>query len=563
MVQTLWQDALNPQLAQRLLRPLICPGVIPDTLAVAIFERSRQLKQRLSLLHQFQQRWNQQLDLQVPEQPIVYAYWVAPAAQSIVSENPSDRNQEGSSESVRIEHEHTTSTQTVIQQPVNGSTDSTSPSLPLVVQAKYVNPAASTATSHLLPTPSNSTPLQSSIIEDRESALPRVSAGAASTPPHPQLSIVAASPQSPLIESELNRGRSSVEEQALVVQAKNQPALPTSSQLPEQKPLMSAVEEQAQRLAPAAQSVVSENPSDRNQEGSSESVRIREHTTSTQTVIQQPVNGSTDSTSPSLPLVVQAKYVNPAASTATSHLLPTPSNSTPLQSSIIEDRETEDRESALPRVSAGAASTPPHPQLSIVAASPRSPLMESELNRGIAAVAEQALVVQAKNQPALPASSQLPEQKPLMRSPATNQLTLSSATSPPTGSGLNTAIAASKSLSQPLEELPLIKAETTAALPSSQTPRQPGQPLVFARPASIYTPSSKQESPMTTASKHQSTERSPIVNAQPADQRRSTSTVSPTQPPAVDVSYLTQQVERKLMRKLTVERERRGQRTWH
>ncbi|HEY9857974.1 MAG TPA: hypothetical protein V6D16_00600, partial [Candidatus Obscuribacterales bacterium] len=172
MIQTLWQDALNPQLTQRLLRPLVCPGVIPDTLAMAIFERSRQFKQRLSLLHQFQQRWNKQLDLQVPDIPIVYAHWVAPAVQSVVSENPSDRNQEGSSESIRIEREHTTSTQTVIQQPANRSTDSTSPSLPLVIQAKFVNPAASNVTSHLPPIPSDSTLPQSSIIEDRESALP-------------------------------------------------------------------------------------------------------------------------------------------------------------------------------------------------------------------------------------------------------------------------------------------------------------------------------------------------------------------------------------------------------
>jgi hypothetical protein len=82
MVQLPWQAALNPQLTQRLLRPMVQPGVIPDTLAAAIFERVHQLQQRLSLLHQFEQRWAGQSALQVPDIPIVYAQW-ATGAQTI------------------------------------------------------------------------------------------------------------------------------------------------------------------------------------------------------------------------------------------------------------------------------------------------------------------------------------------------------------------------------------------------------------------------------------------------------------------------------------------------
>ena len=392
MVQPPWQDALNPQLTQRLLRPLICPGVIPDTLAMAIFERSRRFKQRLSLLQQFQQRWGKQSTLQVPDVPIVYAHWIAPETQSVIFENPTDRNREGSSE---------------------------------------LNP---------------------------------------------------------------------------------------------------------------------------NREGSSEWMRIkRERTTSSQIVTQQTANGSTVSTF-SLPLVIQAKFVDPV----TSPLPPMPSDSMPLQS-----LSTGGRESALPSISAVAP--PQRPQLPIVTSSPRSPFIESELNRGISSLAEEkALVVKAKNQPVLPILPQLPQQTPQLRLSAIGQPQLPIGMPPAMVSGLNAAIAAPKlSSSRLLEELPLLKVEKTAALPSSQVLRQPTQPLVFARSAPTQVPSSNQELPMTTTSNHQPTERSPIVNAQPADQRLSTSTVSPTQPPAVDVSYLTQQVERKLMRKLTVERERRGQRTWH
>ncbi|PSB34412.1 hypothetical protein [Stenomitos frigidus] len=142
MVQSPWQNALNPQLTQRLLRPLVCPGVIPDTLAAAIFERSRQFKQRLSLLHQFQQRWGRQSALQVPDTPIVYAQWVEstePATTPLIS--PGLANQ-GNSQSMQVE-QHTTVTQITPQQPVTEPTALASPTQPLVIQAKFANPPIS------------------------------------------------------------------------------------------------------------------------------------------------------------------------------------------------------------------------------------------------------------------------------------------------------------------------------------------------------------------------------------------------------------------------------------
>ena len=383
MVQPPWQDALNPQLAQRLLRPLVCPGVIPDTLAMAIFERSRQFKQRLSLLHQFQQRWNKQSNLQMPDVPIVYAQWIAPATQSAISQNPSDPNRQGAGESMRIEGEHTTSTQIVTQQ--SATAEPTSPTLPLVIQAKLVNPATSTVTSPLSSMPSDSKPLQSSIMEDRESALPSVNTGTGSILQHPQLPIVTPLPRSPLQEQKLNSGISSLaEEKALMVKAENQAVLPTP---PQQR---------------------------------------------------SPVTNQ-------LPLA----------------------RVTPL---------------------------------------PRSPLQEQKLNSGISSLAEEkALVVKAENQAVL-------STPPQQHSPVTNQLPLASVTpSPSTGSVPNTAIADSAvASSRLLEELPLVKVENTAALSASVALAHRTQPLVFARPAPTHVPSINKDLP-TTASRHQSTERSPVI----------------------------------------------------
>ena len=171
--------------------------------------------------------------------------------------------------------------------------------------------------------------------------------------------------------------------------------------------------------------------------------------------------------------------------------------------------------------------------------------------------AEKALVVKAENQAVLPTP-------PQQRSPVTNQLPLASVTpSPSTGSVPNTAIAGSAFASaRLLEELPLVKVENTAVLSASEALGRRTQPLVFTRPAPTHVPSINKDLP-TTASRHQSTELSPVITAQPADQKLFTPTVSSTQSPPLNVNRLTHQVEQKLMRKLIVERERRGQRTWH
>lgn len=141
MVQAPWQNALNPQLTQRLLRPLVCPGVIPDTLAMAIFERSRQFKQRLSLLHQFKQRWGRQSALQVPDTPIVYAQWVASTEPAT---DPLGLADQANSLSMQIE-QLTTVTQITPQQPATEPTALVTPAQPMVIQAKFANPPISSS----------------------------------------------------------------------------------------------------------------------------------------------------------------------------------------------------------------------------------------------------------------------------------------------------------------------------------------------------------------------------------------------------------------------------------
>ena len=66
-----WQESLNPQLAQRLIRPLVQPGVINTQIARKIIERSQRFTNRLPLLAN--RRWASVNSLQSGQTPIVYA----------------------------------------------------------------------------------------------------------------------------------------------------------------------------------------------------------------------------------------------------------------------------------------------------------------------------------------------------------------------------------------------------------------------------------------------------------------------------------------------------------
>jgi hypothetical protein len=68
-----WQEALDPRLTQRLLRPAVQPGLARSQLAGAILARSQRLTGRLPLLGQVVQRYRTGEYLAAGQVPIVYA----------------------------------------------------------------------------------------------------------------------------------------------------------------------------------------------------------------------------------------------------------------------------------------------------------------------------------------------------------------------------------------------------------------------------------------------------------------------------------------------------------
>ncbi|MBD2341683.1 hypothetical protein H6G64_32610 [Calothrix sp. FACHB-156] len=71
--QQSWEKSLDPQLMQRLMRPLLQPGVFDRHLANVIIGRSQLLHQQLPLLADFTKRHSSMRDLHTEQVPIVYA----------------------------------------------------------------------------------------------------------------------------------------------------------------------------------------------------------------------------------------------------------------------------------------------------------------------------------------------------------------------------------------------------------------------------------------------------------------------------------------------------------
>ena len=69
-----WQDSIDQQLQERLMRPLVQPGLTNTTqLARVIISRSHHLSNRLPLLAELNQRLSNVTPLQAEQTPIVYA----------------------------------------------------------------------------------------------------------------------------------------------------------------------------------------------------------------------------------------------------------------------------------------------------------------------------------------------------------------------------------------------------------------------------------------------------------------------------------------------------------
>lgn len=69
--KTIWQNAINPQLKQRLIHPLSQPGVINFDMATKVLLRSQQFNHRNPLLKN--PRWSTKKNLNTNKTPIVYA----------------------------------------------------------------------------------------------------------------------------------------------------------------------------------------------------------------------------------------------------------------------------------------------------------------------------------------------------------------------------------------------------------------------------------------------------------------------------------------------------------
>ncbi|WP_438033294.1 hypothetical protein [Sorangium sp. So ce204] len=74
-----WQESVNPVLLERLLRPLVAPGVISLALVRRILRGVERFSARLPLLAHLARRRGQAGGLRVDEVPIVHGRWVAPA----------------------------------------------------------------------------------------------------------------------------------------------------------------------------------------------------------------------------------------------------------------------------------------------------------------------------------------------------------------------------------------------------------------------------------------------------------------------------------------------------
>ncbi len=84
-----WQNTLNPQLVQRLMRPIVQPGVIGSALADQIRSRSDRWSNRLPLLTQITQQHRLSEGSPAGQPPIVYAQPVAAEMTSESAAQPS------------------------------------------------------------------------------------------------------------------------------------------------------------------------------------------------------------------------------------------------------------------------------------------------------------------------------------------------------------------------------------------------------------------------------------------------------------------------------------------
>lgn len=131
MPQPSWYDNLNLKLTKRVLRPTVQPGVIDRRLVNAIFRRSQWFNSRLSLLNYFTNRQGVK-NIQVEPVPIVYAQPLLTSTDVISLSSPQSAVSQSASP-------------TLASPPLPLSTpgERSSKMQPLIVQAKFINSTSS------------------------------------------------------------------------------------------------------------------------------------------------------------------------------------------------------------------------------------------------------------------------------------------------------------------------------------------------------------------------------------------------------------------------------------
>ena len=563
-----WQDAIAPGFQERLMRPLVKPGVIDKAqLAGNILSRSERFANRLPLVSQLERRFSGVNNLPASQLPIVYA-------------------QPPSSEA-KVANTSTTSGNSLTSGRVSRA----------IVQAKFAptpSPSASASPSAIAPAKGmpvvNSTLVSSSAVEVSSSPLPLVRSQSAEST---QVKQKPAS-NSPSAQSNIRTNATKEPTPQPVVPNPN-----TESISAEQNLDLIAPSTPENAIAPATQQPSSPLPVVRSQ--SVEPISAPQNLDLiAPSNAQNAIASATQQPSSPVP-VVRSQSFEPISTPQNLDLI-APSTA---QNAIVPSSEPQN--SPLPVVQSQNAEPILTPQKQELAQSKRLPIVYAEpltgevsnLDKSLTLANSQPLQTQVNSLPVVQARYSQSQQTMRSQNPTTASLTPSSI---PQTTENNSQPTSEANSSIPIVQVtntvrswlepqphPLLKNQTTANPTPNQTFNQKtvrttnlGTPLIFSNPHSATGQGQQANNPEFTSSQQNFEGRQTNYNSATAITAASQQiTPNYNRPPAVesahsegnnlpnnnsptkiDVDALADKVERKLMRRLVIENERRGQTKW-
>ncbi|MBD2184304.1 hypothetical protein [Aerosakkonema funiforme] len=524
-----WQDAIDPGFQERLMRPLVKPGVIDKTqLAGNILSRSQRFANRLPLVSQLERRFSGVNNFPASQVPITYAQPLGGEA-------------------------NVANTVTPKNSPASGQVSRT------VVQAK------------LAPTPSKSTSASPSAIA------PVKGMPVANSTKNFSNSVEVSSSPLPLVRSQ----------NAEPTQVKQKPASNSPS-------AQSNIRTDATTKLTPQPVVLSQN---------AESMQVQQPLDLTAPSTAQNTSAtSPDQQNSPLP-VVRSQSVEPISTQQNLDLI-APSTA---QNAIAISTSTEPPISPLPVVRSQSAELISAPQKQESAQSKSLPIVYAEPLTGEVSNPSKSLTL-AKSQPLQTQVNPLPVVQPRYSQSQQTTRSQNSTTASLTPSSIPQA---TENNSQPTSETnssipivqvtntvrswlepqphPLLKNQTTANPTPNQTFNQKtvrttnlGTPLIFSTPHSATGQEQQANNPEFTSSQQNfeggqtnynsataitvaSQQITPNLNRPPtveSDRYEGNNLPNNNSPTKIDVDALADKVERKLMRRLVIENERRGQTRW-